>query len=573
MSVELARRVAAAVHAALDLPISPEQAQVRPSRAAGVDYQSNVAMSLARATGRDARDIAADLVARLDAADLVEPPTVTGPGFVNLVLTPGCLATSAAALLADPRLGVPPVEHPRRIAIDYSSPNVAKEMHVGHLRSTVLGDAISRMLRFAGHEVVPHNHIGDWGTPFGMLIEHLADEGLGDTPAPLQDLNAFYQEARKRFDAEPDFAARARRRVVLLQGGHQETLTLWRRLVDDSARHFEQVYALLGIALTPADVHGESFYNPFLADLVKQLSTKRLVTVSGGAICAFPEGFTNRDGDPQAMVVRKRGGGYGYAATDLATARYWIEERGADDLLYVVGAPQSQHFAMVFAVLRAAGWLTAGHHAEHIAFGSVLGEDGRTIRTRAGTSVKLVDLLVEAIDHAGRIAEHREGLTDAQRAEVARAVGIGAVKYADLSHDRRKDYAFAWDRMLAMDGNTAVYLQYANCRVHSLLRRAGSPLAASTPIHPTHPRERALLLTLLQFPAAFTAAVRDHAPHRLCTHLHATAAAFSAFYAACPVLSADTRSTRSSRLALSALTSRVLTLGLSLLGIEAPERI
>ncbi|WP_280722825.1 arginine--tRNA ligase [Kitasatospora sp. MAA4] len=599
VGVELGRRVAAAVQAALDLDLTPEQAVVRPSKRDGIDYQSNVAMSLARTSGRDARDIAADIVAHLDAADLVEPPEISGSGFVNLVLTPEWLAARASALLDDERLSVPLVERPRRIAIDYSSPNVAKEMHVGHLRSTVLGDAISRLLRFAGHEVTPHNHTGDWGTPFGMLIEHMVDEGWtgsADLPSAdlpsIGDLNGFYQEARKKFDAETDFAGRARRRVVLLQGGHQETLALWRRLVAESAKHFEQVYQVLGIQLTPDDVYGESFYNPFLADLVKQLSAKRLVKVSGGAIVAFPEGFTNRDGGPQAVIVRKRGGGYGYASTDLATARYWIEERGATDLLYVVGSPQAQHFAMVFAVLREAGWLTGDHHAEHIGFGSVLGEDGRTIRTRAGGSVKLMSVLAEAMDRAAEIADRggpaeeqraaeqrteeqrtEEQRAAEQRAAVARAVGIGAVKYADLSNDRRKDYVFDLDRMLAMHGNTAVYLQYANSRMRSVLRKAGAEPAGGTPVVISDPRERDLLLQILRFPQACAAATREYAPHKLCTYLYETASTMSSFYANCPILATDAPDVRDSRLVLATLTSRVLTLGLSLLGIEAPERI
>ncbi|MFE0465369.1 arginine--tRNA ligase [Kitasatospora sp. NPDC058965] len=574
VGVELGRRVAAAVQDALDLRITAEQAAVRPSKQAGADYQSGIALALAGTLGRDPRELAREVAARLDTTGPVGSAQVSGPGFVNLVLAPGWLADRAGALLGEERLGAAPVAEPRRIAIDYSSPNVAKEMHVGHLRSSVLGDAIARLLRFAGHEVVAHNHIGDWGTPFGMLIEHLADEGrtgAGDELS-IGDLNGFYQEARKKFDAELDFANRARRRVVLLQGGHQETLALWRRLVEQSARHFEQVYDLLGVGLTAADVYGESFYNPFLADLVRQLSAKRLVKVSAGAICAFPEGFTNRDGDPQAVIVRKRGGGYGYAATDLATARYWIEERGATDLLYVVGSPQAQHFALVFAVLREAGWLTGDLHAEHIGFGSILGEDGRTVRSRAGGAVKLVDLLVEAIDRAAGIAARSE-LTDDQKASVARAVGIGAVKYADLSNDRRRDYVFDWDRMLAMDGNTAVYLQYANCRARAVLRRAGGEPAAGTPVLLTDPRERDLLLRILRFPAACTAATEGYAPHKLCTHLYDTARAFSAFYAGCPILTADTPELRASRLVLATLAARVLTLGLSLLGIEAPERM
>jgi arginyl-tRNA synthetase len=567
--------MAAAVQAALDLRITPREALVRPSKRADADYQSGVAMGLAGRLGRDPREVAAAIAAELDLTGLLEPPRLSGAGFVNLVLAPDWLAERAGTLLADERLGAPPVEHPRRIAIDYSSPNVAKEMHVGHLRSSVLGDAIARLLRFAGHEVVAHNHIGDWGTPFGMLIEHLADEGRTGAGEQLSigDLNGFYQEARKKFDAETDFANRARRRVVLLQGGHQQTLELWRLLVAESAKHFEQVYQLLGVQLTPDDVYGESFYNPFLTDLVRQLSAKRLVKVSNGAICAFPDGFRNRDGDPQPVIVRKRGGGYGYSATDLATARYWIEQRGADELLYVVGSPQAQHFELVFAVLREAGWLTGEHRAEHIGFGTILGEDGRTVRSRAGGSVKLVDLLVEAVDRAAAIAERGAGLGEEQQAEVARAVGIGAVKYADLSNDRRRNYVFDWDRMLAMEGNTAGYLQYANCRIRTLLRKAGGEPAGGAPVLISDPRERELLLRILGFPAACAAATEGHAPHKLCGYLYGLARAFSAFYANCPVLVAEDPRVRESRLVLAALTSRVLVLGLSLLGIEAPERM
>jgi arginyl-tRNA synthetase len=558
------------VQAALGVTITPEEAVVRPSRHG--DHQSGVAMQLAGRLGRDARELAAEIVARLDAAELVEPPEVTGPGFITLTLRASWLTERASALLGEERLGAATAEHPRWIALDYSSPNVAKEMHVGHLRSTVLGDAIGRLLSFAGHDVTPHNHIGDWGTPFGMLIEHLVDEGLAGSSATIGDLTGFYQEARKKFDAELDFANRARRRVVLLQGGHPETLTLWRGLVEQSARHFEEVYRTLGVTLTPEDVYGESFYNPFLADLVRQLGAKRIAKVSGGAVCAFPEGFTNREGEPLAVIVRKRGGGFGYAATDLATARYWIEERGATDLLYVVGNPQAQHFALVFAVLREAGWLGEEHHAEHIGFGSILGADGRTIRTRAGDSVKLADLLTEAVDRATAITG-RGRAPEADRAAVAHAVGIGAVKYADLAGDRRRNYVFDWSRMLAMTGNTSVYLQYANCRARSVLRRAAAEPAAGTPVLLTDDRERALLVQLLAFPAAVAAATAGHTPHKLCTQLAATARAFSAFYATCPILEAGSPELRDSRLVLATLTSRVLTLGLSLLGIEAPEQI
>jgi arginyl-tRNA synthetase len=571
IGLELARRVAHAVRSALDLEITPAEALIRPSSRPGADYQCNAAMGLGKRLGRNPRETAEAIVAALDAGDLVEQPDIAGPGFVNLTLRTSWLSRHTADLLADARLGVPPTGAPRRIAIDYSSPNVAKEMHVGHLRSSIIGDALVRLLRFAGHEVIPHNHLGDWGTPFGMLIEHLLDEGSG-ARRTISDLNGFYTEARKKFDADPEFAERSRRRVVLLQGGDEQTLGLWRDLVDESTRHFEKVYQLLGIGLRPADVYGESFYNPYLAGTVEELDHKGLTQVSDGALCVFPAGFTNRDGDPLPLIMRKSDGGYGYASTDLATVRYWTGERDVTDLLYVVGNPQSQHFQMVFAASRDAGWLTDAHHAEHIGFGSILGEDGKTIRSRAGGTIKLAELLAEAVDRATAIVEARSELDETERASVARAVGIGAVKYADLSSDREKDYLFSWEKMLAMDGNTAVYLQYANTRILSVLRKAGTTPSASTEITLTEPAERELALRLAQFPAAVQAAVDTYSPHKLSTYLYETASSFTSFYEKCPILPAEPK-TRESRLALASLTSRVLTLGLSLLGIETPTRL
>jgi arginyl-tRNA synthetase len=464
---------------------------------------------------------------------------------------------------------------PRRFALDYSSPNVAKQMHVGHLRSTIIGDALHRLLRFAGHEVVPHNHLGDWGTPFGMLIEHLLDEGLADgTDRPIGDLNAFYQQARVKFDADEAFATRARTRVVALQSGDERTLRLWQQLVDESARHFQQVYDLLGIELTAADAYGESFYNPHLGEVVDELTELGLTQVSAGAVCVFPKGFTGRDGTPLPLIVRKSDGGYGYAATDLATERYWVRERGVTDLLYVVGTPQAQHFQMIEAAGREAGYLTGEHRFTHIGFGTVLGADGKAIRTRAGGSVTLIDLLTEAVAQAATVLDERSELAEADRAAVAHAVGIGAVKYADLSGDRLKDYVFTWEKMLAKDGNTAVYLQYAVARIRSLLRKAGETPEPGTAVTLTEPAERALALQLLRLPAAVDAAVTDYAPHKLCLHLYETAAAFTGFYETCPILAEDTaEATRRSRLVLAASTAAVLTLGLSLLGIAAPERL
>jgi len=575
VGVELGRRVAVALRTALGVEITPAEALVRPSTREGVDYQCNVAMSLAKTLKKAPREVAQAVVEHLDSADLVEAPEIAGPGFVNLVLRREWLEEQAAGLLGDDRLGVATTAAPRRVAIDLSSPNVAKEMHVGHLRSSIIGDAIMRLLRFAGHEVIPHNHLGDWGTPFGMLIEHLVDEGwkAGSEAHSISDLNGFYVAARKKFDADPDFVERARLRVVALQGGDEETLALWRGLVEESTRHFEKVYELLGIGLTPEDVYGESFYNPFLADTVAELEAKGLTEVSDGALCVFPPGFSNREGDRLPLIIRKSDGGYNYASTDLATIRYWIGEREVTDLLYVVGTPQSQHFTMVFAAARQAGWLT-DQHAEHVGFGSILGEDGKTIRSRAGGTLKLVDLLTEAVDHAAAVIAERTDFDSAEQARLAKVVGIGAVKYADLSNDRERDYVFTWEKMLAKEGNTSVYLQYANARIRSILAKAGDVPSAGAPVTLTEPAERALVVKLLGFPAAVDAAIDAYAPHKLSNYLFETASTFTTFYDTCPILK-DTTSpeARASRLVLAQLTSRVLVLGLSLLGIDAPERL
>ncbi|GAA2993270.1 arginine--tRNA ligase [Actinokineospora diospyrosa] len=571
VGLELGARVAEALRRGLGLEITPDEAVIRPSTREGADYQANAAMSLAKKLGKPPREVAQVIVDHLDSADMLEPPEIAGPGFINLRLREEWLTARVAALLGDTRLGVPVVAQPRRFALDYSSPNVAKEMHIGHLRSAIIGDAVLRLLRFSGHEVVPHNHLGDWGTPFGMLIEHLVDEGHG-TDGGISDLNRFYQEARQKFDADPAFADRARARVVALQGGDEATLTLWRALVEESTRHFQKVYELLGISLTPADVYGESFYNPYLDTVIDELTAKGLTEISDGAVCVFPPGFSNREGEPLPLIVRKSDGGYGYAATDLATVRYWITERGMTDLLYAVGTPQAQHFAMIFAASRQAGYLQPEHSTVHIGFGTILGEDGKTIRTRAGGSVKLVELLQEAVEQAAKTVAERSSLDAERQADVARAVGIGAVKYADLANDREKDYVFTWSRMLAKEGNTSVYLQYANARCQSVLRKAGD--ARFGDIEVTAPAERALLVKLLQLPAAISAAAHGYAPHKLTGYLYDLASTFTAFYDSCPILRPDVpASVRGSRLALTKITSDVLVLGLDLLGIAAPTEL
>lgn len=572
---ELGSRVAEAVAKAYGVEITVEGALIRPAAPErDADYQSNAAMSLAKQVGSPSRDVATAIAEHLDTTDLVEPPEVAGPGFINFRLRTDWLEAHAAALVADPRLGVPLADEPRRVVIDYSAPNVAKEMLVHHLRSTIIGDAIGRLHRFQGHEVVPQNHLGDWGTPFGMLLEHLADESwTAGSEHTIGDLNAFYQEARQKFDADAGFNGRARQRVVALQAGDPATLELWQGLVAESQRHFEEVYDLLGVLLRPEHYRGESFYNAMLPEVVAELEAKGLARESEGALCAFPAGFTNRDGDPMPLIVRKSDGGYTYDTTDLAAIRYRARDLSADDFLYVVGAPQRLHFDMIFAVAREAGWLPEHARVAHVSFGSMLGEDGKMLRTRSGAPIRLVDLLHEAVDRAGVIIAERGELSDDERRRVAHAVGVGAVKYADLASDREKDYVFSWPRMLAMDGNTAVYLQYANTRVRSVIRKAGLEAAPDAAVVLEEPAERALALKLAQLPAAVESVAATLQPHKLCNYLYDTAAAFTTFYESCPVLRAGSDELRDSRLVLCELTSRTLVQGLGLLGIEAPDRL
>jgi arginyl-tRNA synthetase len=393
----------------------------------------------------------------------------------------------------------------------------------------------------------------------------------------ISDLNALYQAANARFTSDPDFAERARRRVVALQSGDKDTLELWHQLVAESVRHIEEVYARLGVLLTEDDIRGESYFNPMLPGVVSELEAKGLTVVDDGAVCVFPEGFKRRDGEPLPMIVRKSDGGFGYDATDLAGIRFRVTDLEGERIVYVVGAPQSQHFAMVFAVARMALWLIDGSRAEHVAFGNILGEDGKPFKTRSGENVRLVDLLEEAETHAAAVVEQRSDLSPDERAAVAHAVGVGAVKYADLSNDRVKDYVFSWDRMLAMDGNTAPYLQYAHARIQSIFRRAevaGDDVATTFDASAVeHAAERALALQLLSAPAVVESVADTLQPHRLCTYLFETAQAFTTFYEQCPVLRADNERQRANRLGLCRLTARVLELCLGLLGIDAPERM
>jgi arginyl-tRNA synthetase len=540
------------------------------------DYQADGALALAKRLGRNPREVAVEVAAAADLDDLVETMEVAGPGFLNLRLRSEALAALVREMAGDDRLGIAAARSPETVVVDYSAPNVAKEMHVGHLRSTIIGDALVRLEDFLGHTVVRQNHLGDWGTPFGMLIEHLLDIGEDEAVAELSvgDLNRFYQEGRAKFDSDPAFAERSRLRVVALQSGDQQTLRLWHLLYEQSRVYFQQVYDRLGVLLTPDDDDGESRYNPMLASVVEELDRLGLLQESDGALCVFPPGFTNRDGEPLPMIVRKADGGYGYSATDLATIRFRVQKLGATRLLYVVGAPQRDHLEMLFAVARMACWLDERHEATHVAFGSVLGTDRKVLRTRAGVSVKLMDLLDEAVARArALLAERRPDLEPAEAAELAEAVGIGAVKYADLANDRVRDYVFDFDRMLSFEGNTAPYLQYANTRIRSIFRRAGESPDPAAPVELHEPAERALALHLLGFEEAVRLAAERSHPHRLCTYLYQLASAFTTFYETCPVLQADNAALRASRLLLCDLSSRVLSKGMELLGIQAPEQM
>jgi arginyl-tRNA synthetase len=568
----LAGRFREAISKAFGLEADP---LVRPTQdPAFGDYQANAAMGLAAQLSASPRRVAERIVEHLEVADLAQPPEVAGPGFINLRLLPDYLGRLGAELAADERMGLEANAVPETIVVEYSSPNAVKEMHVGHLRSTVIGDALARVLEVVGQRVIRQNHIGDWGTQFGMLVEYLVELGSAEQ-VHFDDVTQLYQEAQARFQADPDFAERARKRVVALQGGDEVTLDIWRRLVAESQRHFEEIYRRLGVTLD--DYRGESFYNAMLPEVVAELERKGLTQVSDGAVCVFPEGFARPDGTPLPFMVQKSDGGYLYATTDLAALRYRIFDLEAERIVYVVDARQSQHFAMLFATARMAGWLGEDVRVEHCAFGSVLGEDGRPFRTRAGETVRLTHLLDEAEQRAAAVvAEKNPELGADDRKRVAQAVGIGALKYADLSSHRLKDYVFSWDRMLAMDGNTAPYLQYAYARIRSIFRRGSvdtETLRSGGPLRIEHPAERALLIQVGRLPGTVRAVAETLEPHRLCTHLYDLATAFSGFYESCPVLQAGDPQQRRSRLTLCDLTARGLKLGLGMLGIDVLDRM
>ncbi len=571
----LGARVRDALGAAFGADYASADPLIRPSSFA--DFQSNAALPLAKRLGKTPRDVATEMVGHLDVDDICDTPAVTGPGFVNFTLREDWIAGATSALLEDPRLGTPLPDAPRTVIVEYSSPNIAKEMHVGHLRTTIVGDAIARVTEFAGHHVIRDNHVGDWGTQFGMLIEYLFDVGEDAPQAQLlrTDPNAFYQSARVRFDSDPEFADRARERVVKLQSGDDPgTQRLWAELMELSRQYLRDIYALLRVTLTDDDIRGESFYNDMLGGVADDLIAKGLAVQSDGALCVFPPGFTGRDGAPLPVIIRKSDGGYNYSTTDLATVRYRVDKVNCDRAIYVVGSEQALHFRMVFAVARQAGWLAGDACFEHAQIGMVQGTDGNRLRTREGDTVKLSALLAEGIERAGAILSQIEGLDAAARDEIAEDVGIGAIKYADLSTARDSAYIFDWDRMISFRGNTGPYLQYATTRIRSIFRKAGiAQTDVRGPVGVAAPAERELALKLLGFGAVIAGVTRSAEPHRLCGYVFEVASLFTAFYEQCPVLKADDEATRNARLALCAATLRVLTAGLGLLGVPVPDRM
>lgn len=597
-------RVQAAIATAFGEEFRQADPVVRPSQFA--DIQINAAMALAKKAGLPPRDAAAKIVEALNLDGICTSVEISGPGFINLSFDGTWieeLLNAESVRAASPATAVTPAATPQRVVVDYSSPNVAKEMHVGHLRTTVVGDSLVKVLESLGDTVIRQNHIGDWGTPFGMLIEHWLEIGEDSPEAALlvEDPSAFYQAARAKFDASATdaegFATRARLRVVALQGGDAETFAVWQRLVAQSKRYFNAIYSTLGISLTDDHIAGESSYDAHLAQLCQELEDRGLARISDGALCTFPEGFSGRDGQPLPLIIRKSDGGYGYGTTDLATIRYRVRDLAANRILYVVGAPQNVHLRMVMASARDAGWLPDTVEAVHVQIGNVLGEDGKILKSRSGAPVKLMALLEEAVDRARAVIDaSRPELSEEERAVTARQVGIGAVKYADLSTGHDTEYVFDFDRMLALSGNTGPYVQYAAARIRSILRKAGvleqitsgldggTPASAAaaagatgengpaTAIAVVEPAERALALHLLEFDATLNKVREALEPHRLCGYLFELAQLFTAFYDQCPVLKAE-ESVRDSRLALCALALRRLSGGLELLGIETPENM
>ena len=541
------------------------------------DYQSNGVMSIAKKVAINPRQLASDVVEKItaDANPLIAKLEIAGPGFINIHLSDTALMQRASEIYSDTRKLIPTANKADKIVVDYSSPNLAKEMHVGHLRGTIIGDCLARVLERQGHEIIRQNHVGDWGTQFGMLISYMRElrASQGDLPTDLSDLESFYRAAKERFDADPDFADTARSSVVKLQGGDADHLVAWQQFIDESLKHCQALYDKLNVTLSRKDLKAESFYNKDLEGVVKKLEDASLLSISNGARCVFMPEFTGKDGDPLPVIIQKTDGGYLYATTDLAAVQFRSFNLKAERSLYVVDARQSLHFQQVFAVARKAGFASENISLEHIAYGTMMGSDGRPFKTRSGDTIKLVDLLDEAIRRAHElVSQKNSGLDEATYLEIADKVGIASVKYADLSKNRTSDYVFDWSSMLSFEGNTAPYLMYAYARIRSILRKQDSGLESLRITSVPESAERNLLLKIMQLPEVVDMVARDCYPNLLCNYLYELAGLFMRFYESCPILKADAQ-LRDSRLALSALTATALKQGLDLLGIETLEKM
>ena len=568
------------------------------------DYQANGVMALAKKLKTNPRKLAEQIVAGLDISDICEQPEVAGPGFINLRLKPQFIARELLEINKHTEnLAIEKTDRPKTIVVDFSAPNIAKQMHVGHLRSTIIGDSICRTLECLGHNVIRQNHIGDWGTQFGMLIAYLLEKenfhGIlqraleeditGKKTEALTNTEQLYREAKKKYDSDPLFAQLSRQYVVSLQNREPSALKYWERIVNLSMNDCQKIYNLLGVTLSAKDVRGESAYNDDLPKVVEELKSKGLAVESDGAVCVFPEGFKNKEGQPLPFIIQKSDGAYLYATTDLAAIRYRVNELKADEIIYVTDSRQKLHFEMLFAVARMAGWdikqntedRTQKTEFVHVMFGSVLGEDGTPLKTRSGENVKLKDLLNEAVSRAKEVVEQKNpDLPAEQKERIAKAVGIGAVKYADYSNNRTSDYVFSFDKMLAMDGNTAPYMQYAYARIKSIERKAQTKdvdieteLAGVRSLNLTEPSELDLAKYLIRYGEAIQMAAADYRPNYLTAYLYELAQKFSAFYTNCPVLDAGPDK-RPTSLLLCDLTARTIRHGLhELLGIEVVEQM
>ncbi|WP_016956798.1 arginine--tRNA ligase [Catenovulum agarivorans] len=542
------------------------------------DYQANGILGAAKQLKTNPRALAQQVVEQLDLSDIASKVEIAGPGFINIFLAQTWLSDTLNQNLADERCGVTATEQPLTCVVDYSSPNLAKEMHVGHLRSTIIGDAVVRALEFQGHKVIRQNHMGDWGTQFGMLIAHLetilADNSVAEVA--LSDLETFYREAKKRFDDDEDFANTAREYVVKLQGGDAKCIELWQQFIDISVSHSEEVYNKLNVTLSRDDIRPESAYNDMLQDIVKDLQQQGLAVEDQGAQVVFLEELADKEGNPSPVIIQKSGGGFLYATTDLAALKYRGQTLKADRNLYFIDARQSLHMQQVFTLAKKAGFVAQEMSLEHHAFGTMMGSDGKPFKTRSGGTVKLVELLDESVARAQElIAQRSTDLTEQEQQEIARVVGIGAVKFADLSKHRTSDYIFNWDSMLSFDGATAPYLQYAYTRVKSIFAKAGTDVADITgPINIEAEQERSLAIKLLQFEDTLELVTAEAHPHVLCQYLFELASAFMSFYEACPILKSDVElQVQQSRLAISRWTASVIKQGLTLLGIATTEKM